>query len=126
MEDGGVATVPLAGRGATATTSRRPPLKQVQPVKAQPLQAMKEAFQTQLRGSRKHPKDGLFQHGPGPAGPLSSLQTARLPPTAGLLPGLGGRQLGPRMEPGLWSHQTLGFTFLICKMGPVASTSSGC
>lgn len=72
-------------------------------MKAQPLQAMKEAFQNRLRGSKKHPEDGLFQHGPGPAGPLSSLQTARLPPTAGLLQGLGWE--AARAQDGAWARE---------------------
>lgn len=47
------------------------------------------------------PKDGLFQHGPGPAGPLSGLQTARRLPTAGLLQGLGWE--AARAQGGAWA-----------------------
>lgn len=72
------------------------------------LQAMKEAFQNQLKGSKKCPRMGCFNmaHTPRP-----SVQ----PPGCGIAshsraaprPCLGGSS-GPRTEPGLCGHQTLG------------------
>lgn len=69
---------------------------------AQPLPAMKETFQSQRPGSRKHPTDGPSQHGPGPTGPRSSPQTAGRLPTAGLLRGFGWGEAA-RAKDGAWA-----------------------
>lgn len=81
---------------------------------------MKEAFQKQLRGSKKHPKDGLFQYGPCPSGPVFGLQTA------GLLQGLGWEAAGgPGWSLGSGANRPWAtcFTSLTCKMGPIVSIS---
>lgn len=104
-----MAAVHLAGQGAAA--DHKESSSQISRVGGStgPLQAMKEAFQNQQRGSKKRPGDGLCQHALCPPGPPLSLQAARLLPTveAARRPWLGD-SLGPRTEPGLWSHQTLG------------------
>lgn len=57
----------------------------------QPLQAMKkEAFQNQLRGSKKRPEDRLCQHVLRPPGPLVQLPSSFL--QQGRSEALAGRQ----------------------------------
>lgn len=87
-----MASVPPAGQGAGADHIKESS-SQISPAggSTQQLQAMKEAFQNQLRGS----KMGCFNMAPAPQlpSPWSSLQAAGLLCTAGQPQDLTGSQL---------------------------------
>lgn len=85
-----MAKVPFAGQGAAADHIKESS-SQIGPASGstQQLQAMKEVFQNQLKGSKKCPKDG-----PRPLGPLSSFQAPGCFRQQGCSRTLAERQLG--------------------------------